>query len=304
MAMAEPWEYLPDPWRREIATESETLKESLQEIRFRVGRPVYLYGGFGTKALALSPTSAETLNALLLRLADHSLYARLDEIRQGYLTLPGGHRIGIAGRAVLENHRIDTVRDISGLSIRRARAVEGMSSSVLESLGSQASLSLLVASPPRAGKTTLIRDLARVFADAGENTVIIDERSEIAGCERGVPSYRLGQHSDVLDGWPKAQGMVAALRSLSPEILVVDELALPEDFDAVWRARWAGVKVLASVHLGELGALEQNHLVHRLWRGGVFDALVLLSRRRGPGTVESVLRWSLEDGGPSAVNAQ
>ncbi|MCL5063936.1 MAG: stage III sporulation protein AA, partial [Firmicutes bacterium] len=131
--MAEPWEYLPDPWRREIATESETLKESLQEIRFRVGRPVYLYGGFGTKALALSPTSAETLNALLLRLADHSLYARLDEIRQGYLTLPGGHRIGIAGRAVLENHRIDTVRDITGLSIRRARAVEGMSSSVLES---------------------------------------------------------------------------------------------------------------------------------------------------------------------------
>lgn len=289
--MTEPWEFLPSPWDEQISQESQVIREGLQEIRFRVKRPVYLYGGFGVKPLAGPQPTSLMLEELLMRLAKHSLYARLDEVRQGYLTLPGGHRVGIAGRAVLDHHRVDTLRDISGLSIRRARAVEGLADDVLSALGSRAALSLLVASPPRAGKTTLIRDLARVFADGGEITVIIDERSEIAGCDAGEPSYRMGSHSDVLDGWPKAEGMLAALRALSPDVLVVDELALAEDFEALWKARWSGVKVVASVHLGAFETLTQNPMVHRLWKEGVFDALVGLSRRNGPGTVERVVRF-------------
>ena len=302
MAMVEPWEYLPNPWRQQIASEPEHIHQGLEEIRFRVARPVFLYGDFGTKPIDAAPLSVKALEDLLLRLADHSLYARQDELRQGFLTLPGGHRVGIAARAVLEHRRIDTVRDISGLSIRRARSVPGIAHRVFTALGSTRSASLLIASPPRAGKTTLIRDLARVFADRGEITVIVDERSEIAGAVRGIPSYHVGCHSDVLDGWPKAEGILAALRSLAPEILVVDELALPEDFEAVWKARWAGVKILASVHLGEAGCLEQNEAVHRLWQGGVFDALVALSRRQGPGTLEAVTLWASKPTS-SAVNA-
>ncbi len=290
--LTDPWEYLPDPWRQAITNQPSDVKDGLQEIRLRVAQPVYLYGNFGAQALDLSPTSKEALELLLLRLADHSLYARLEEVRQGYLTLPGGHRVGIAGRAVIEGHQIATVRDISGLSIRRARAAEGIGQTVLDQLGDGSPASLLVASPPRSGKTTLIRDLARIFAEQGHITVIVDERSEIAGCEGGIPSYAIGAHADVLDGWPKAEGMTAALRSLSPEVLVVDELIVAEDFAAVWKARWSGVKVLASVHLGSVGTMNQNEAVYRLWRGGVFDALVMLSRRNGPGTIESLVRWA------------
>jgi stage III sporulation protein AA len=234
------------------------------------------------------------LEDLLLQLAEHSLYARLDEVRQGFLTLAGGHRVGIVGRAVTEGNEIGTVRDVSGLNIRRARACKGTASRVLAGLPNPEPISILVASPPRAGKTTLIRDLTRHWSDAGHISVIIDERSEIAGMNRGVAAYDVGQHSDVLDGWPKAAGILAALRSLSPEIVVVDELAWPADFDAVQKARWSGVHIVASVHLGQANELRQNRSVKTLWEGGVFDALVWLSRQNGPGTIEGIQMWREE----------
>ncbi len=293
--MTEPWMLLPSPWQEAIAAEADSVRAGLEEVRFRVGQPVVLYGSFGWRVLeGERVSSAEYLENLLLRLVDHSLYARLDEIRQGYISLPGGHRVGIAGRAVMNGQQVETVRDVSGLNIRRARADLTPASAVLAKLDASGDpLSVLVASPPRGGKTTLIRELARHWSDAGHVTVVVDERGEIAGSVRGRPSYSVGRHSDVLDGWPKAEGMLAALRSLSPELLVVDELALPEDFEAVWKARWAGVRVLASVHLGALACLRQHAEMYRLWEAGVFDALVLLSRRTGPGTVEAVERWAI-----------
>ncbi len=291
--MIEPWMLLPSPWQEAIAAEADSVRDGLEEVRFRAGQPVVLYGSFGWRVLdGKRVTSSEHLDDLLLRLVDHSLYSRLDEIRQGYISLPGGHRVGIAGRAVMNGERVETVRDVSGLNLRRARSVRTPAETVLAKLHpASGPLSVLVASPPRAGKTTLIRELARHWSDAGHVTVVVDERGEIAGSVKGRPSYPVGRHSDVLDGWPKAEGMLAALRSLSPELLVVDELAMPEDFEAVWKARWAGVRMLASVHLGALTALRQHAAIHRLWEAGVFDALVLLSRRTGPGTVEAVERW-------------
>lgn len=300
----EPWQYLPNPWRQAIAQLPAAIHDSLEEIRFRLGRPVYLYGPNASHALTgpeiPSTVDSNEIERVLAILIDYSVYSRVDELRQGFVTLPGGHRVGVAGRAVWSSARVMTVRAVNGLNLRWARAVPGQGERLLGLIARLKhseirSPSLLILSPPRCGKTTLIRDLARVLGDSGVRTVVVDERSEIAGFGgTGVPGHDVGQHTDILDGWTKPEGMMAALRTLSPELLVVDELGGEADVAGVRLARHSGVDVIATVHASGPTDLKGHGDLQTMVEEGLFDAVVLLSRRHGPGTIEQI--WPGKEG--------
>lgn len=287
-----PWQYLPNPWRQAIMDLPRDRLATLEEIRFRVHRPVTLYGGARSDALLTdevpSVVTPVELERVLSILVEHSLYARNEELREGFVTLPGGHRVGVAGRAVLKEGRVETVRQVSGLNLRVARAALGPAERLLKQLHEKgfARGSILLLSPPRAGKTTLLRDLVRVLSNRGRRIVVVDERSEIAGFGgAGVSGYDVGCHTDVLDGWPKRHGIEVAIRTLGPDVIAVDELGGTDDVDALWQARYSGVDILATAHARSQAELSERPRYRELLEQGGFDVVVTLSGYPAPGTI-------------------
>ncbi|MBO9598088.1 MAG: stage III sporulation protein AA, partial [Cohnella sp.] len=280
--------------------------QTLEEIRVRENRPLEI--GYGSRSAFVRPDGSltddyrsayvpgqEEIRALLERVTNHSLYAVEEELRRGYVTVPGGHRIGLAGRTVLDKGTVAHLRDIAGFNVRIARARVGFGAQVLPGLldfGSRTIRHTLIVSPPQQGKTTLIRDLARCISAGdwhhsraigwrGRKVGIVDERSEIAACERGVPTFDLGPRSDVLDACPKAEGIMMMVRSMSPEVVVVDEIGRPEDAAALNEAIHAGVRVLATAHASNIADIFARPVLSQLASDGVFGAYVLLSRNGG-----------------------
>ncbi len=296
---------LPADWQELIRLSNPVVLARLQEIRVRQGQPVlayatgaeYLLGqkGFQTQAIGAVRASAEHIRHLLATVSKNSLYALEEELRSGYVTVAGGHRIGLAGRAVVERGRVKTLKHITGFNIRLARQVKGCAKRLLPALVSSTGLvdSTLIVSPPQAGKTTLLRDLARALSTGeglkrGYKVSIIDERSELAACYQGVPQLDVGPRSDVLDACPKAEGMMMALRSLSPEVLVTDEIGRREDTEAIEEAVHCGVSMLVTAHGQSFEELERRPALASLLNQGAFGRFVFLSNRQGPGTIEGV----------------
>ena len=228
---------------------SPGLKLRAQEIRLRTGRPVsvcfpqetcFLRAGGGTVhgiADDLLEVSRDDLDETFRILCENSVYSHENEIRNGYLTLRGGCRAGICGTAVLEDGEITGIRDVSSVCLRIARELPGCADGLLGRLGTSICGGLLIAGPPSSGKTTILRDLARQLSNGAsgilKKVVVVDERGEIAGCWHGVPRNDVGLCCDVLDGYPKADGILMAVRSLSPQIIVCDELGSEEETRAV-----------------------------------------------------------------------
>jgi len=277
----------------------------LEEIRLRKGQPVLLCGGMGDAFLSrrggftMKPAEAvlageEMLQKMVLLLSGSSFYAMEEELRRGYITLPGGHRAGLAGQGVLENGRIRTMKNISSINLRLARAVPGAAKSFLPYMVENGQLChTLLASPPRAGKTTVLRDMVRQLADglAGlppMNVAVADERSEIAGCVEGMPQLPIGSRTDVLDRCPKAEGMMLLIRSMAPQVLVADEIGRAEDSQALEEALHAGIKVITTAHGQNRQELLERPCTGYLLKNRFFQRLIFLSRRRGPGTLEAV----------------
>jgi stage III sporulation protein AA len=283
----------------------------IEEIRFRLGQPVQLCGrginqflhrdaGLTANAADGLCASEEHISRVLQMVTQASLYAVEDELRRGFVTMPGGHRVGVAGRAVLyESGSVRTIRSITSVNIRIAKEHVGVSRPMHRHIVHPVSgkpLNVLIISPPQCGKTTLLRDLVRAVSEGelapggrGQKVTVVDERSEIAGCVQGVPQFRLGPRTDVLDGCPKAEGMLMAIRSLSPDVVVTDEIGRVEDRDAILEATHAGVSVFATAHADSLEEWMVRPAMKALFESRAFQRYVVLSRRRGPGTVESVL---------------
>lgn len=279
-------------------------KESLEEIRVRQGSPLEVATPF--RSMFLSPSGRmvtrereaycpgrEDCQKILNLVSNHSLYALEEELRRGYVTIRGGHRVGLSGRVVVEGGKAKHIRDVTGFNLRVARQVKGAARRLLPRILPAGRLeNVLIVSPPQCGKTTLLRDLTRMVS-SGENLPsrkvgVVDERSEIAGCIEGVPQHDMGPRTDVLDGCPKAEGMMMLIRSMSPELLVVDEIGRREDGEAIFEAVHAGVFLFTTAHGRSMEEVCRRPGIAQLVREGVFARYVLLSRKKGPGTIEAV----------------
>jgi stage III sporulation protein AA len=280
------------------------VQVKLEEIRIREGRPLEIVyaecSGFADAEGKLRYTpdgafrpSADLCRKLLEKITNHSLYAMEEELRRGYITVAGGHRIGLAGRTVLEAGKVRGIRDVGGFNVRIAREVVGAADGLLPKLldkPRKTLFSTLILGPPQQGKTTLIRDLARAASSgewqhpeaawSGRKVGIVDERSEIAACVRGVPTFDVGPRTDVLDACPKAEGMMMMLRSMSPEILVVDEIGRQEDAEAIREASHAGVAVLATAHAYDLEDARGRPNLRNLIEEGAFVRCAVIRRSK------------------------
>jgi len=375
---------LPHSLKKLLLTLPEDVQADLEEIRIREERPLEIgFGGAGFAFvtpqgdLAADAGQAyrpgrEECRSLLELLTNHSVYTFEEELRRGYITIAGGHRVGLAGRTVLEQGGVKLIRDVGSFNIRLARELPGAARPVLPHLLDPAARSVhhtLIIAPPQAGKTTLLRDLVRLIsrgewpgqqaagrasgfggAEAGgagasggrawsamggnaeakaaggeggaryagrisglggaaahegrsgawsaggpngfggeaarapdwpaRKVAVVDERSELAACVKGVPRFDLGPRTDVMDGCPKAEGMMMMIRSLSPDVLAVDEIGRREDAAAVQEAAHAGIRVIATAHGADAADVSRRPALRELLDEALFARIVVLERRR------------------------
>lgn len=282
---------------------SDETKASVREVRLRSERPVTLvtedgicFVGRGGRvsyldpAFAYAPSAAE-LQKSFMGLCSNSVYAFQREINEGFLTCEGGHRVGICGKAVISDGKIVNVKDISSLSIRIAGEFKGCASSLVKLMGEGTS-SLLICGPPSSGKTTMLRDLARQLSSGAggsfRKTVIVDEREEIAACVSGVIANDIGVNCDVLSGYPKAEGILTALRALSPELIICDEICTREQARAVAEGMNSGVSFILSAHASAKEDLIKRPVLRALSENGQFDTIVFLDK--SPGRISKIYK--------------
>ena len=294
---------------------AEGRARQVSEIRLRTSRPAILMEG--SREVFLREDGAYTehmdqawrpdrqaLSEIVSHLCQYSLYAYEDELRQGYITIEGGHRVGIMGQAVQESPgSIRTIKHISAINIRIAHQILGAATPVLPYIYRRGSMrNTLIVSPPGCGKTTMLRDLVRQISGGSAygpaRTVgVVDERSEIAGCYMGQPQNDLGPRSDVLDACPKALGMMMLLRSMSPAVLAVDELGSGEEIRAVRMAASCGVSLVATIHGMDMQDVQGKPGMGALLSEGIFSCLLVLRRdRQGRCRVGQVLHRRQIDG--------
>lgn len=223
----------------------------IEEIRLRAMKKVILYYGKKAGELVTDYVVTDTeLKEALDYITTFSLYAYEEDIRQGFITIRGGHRVGIAGKVVRENGKIKTISNISSINIRISHQVIGCGERALEYIKDDKSVhNTLIVSPPGVGKTTLLRDLLRLVSNKLKLKVsIVDERSEIASCYKGLASNDVGIRTDIYDCCPKVEGIMLMIRAMSPQVVAVDEIGGSDDVEALVRAKHAGIRLMATIH--------------------------------------------------------
>lgn len=276
----------------------------LQEIRLRTDEPVLVkyggeefflgkQGGFLKDAKEAYRLSREELAETLDYISNYSMYAFEEQIKKGYITLPGGHRVGVAGRVLWEHQAVKNIRYISFLNIRVAHEVKGCADMVLSHIHDGKRLQhTLIISPPCCGKTTILRDIVRQCSDGfgnipGVNVGVVDERSEIGAAYGGKPQNHVGCRTDLLDGCPKSEGMMMLVRSMSPQIIAVDEIGSREDMEAIEYVMNCGVSMIATVHGNSIEELKEKPSLGQVLQKRMFHRYVVLSTEK-IGQIESV----------------
>ncbi|CDI49722.1 stage III sporulation protein AA [Clostridium tetani] len=274
--------------------------KNLQEIRIRSQKPIIVKDG-ACEIVTDYIATLEEVGSIVKRMSNYSIYAYDDEIKQGYITINGGHRVGICGKCVVEGEKVKTIKYPASLNIRICREVEGCSDKILPYiLKSSMVENTIIISPPNCGKTTLLRDIAKKLSNGiskldlrGMKVCVIDERSEIASCVNGVPQLNLGLRTDVLDSCPKSQGIMMAIRSMSPDVIVCDEIGSTEDIESIIKAMNSGVKLITTVHGYDVKDIYEREVFKGAIENKVFQKAIVLSSRKGVGTVEYI--YSFEE---------
>lgn len=248
--------------------------QTLEELRLGVGRPLRLCSGQSERELW--PVSDRSMVEMVLgRACHHSAYAYTDTLRQGYITVEGGHRIGVCGFGVRDGDAIRTIRAPSSVNIRVARQVLGCANLLIAQLTD----SILLLGPPGSGKTTLLRDAVRQLSDRlGQTVGLADERGEISASVDGEAQLQVGRRTDVLVNVPKATAVMQLMRTMNPDWIALDEITAPEDLSALDQVAYCGVRLLATAHGLDRVDLERRPLYRRLLKLGVFRKIVILKR--------------------------
>ena len=282
--MQEIIEILPKSIAEIITQYPPSLKGKMEEIRVRVSRPLELVVDGEPHFQRYIVTPQDGIQ-LLNRISQYSIYTLEEELKRGYITVQGGHRVGLAGKVITEGGKVKAIRDVTSFNIRIAKQKIGIANFLVPFLYEDYWKNTILIGPPQTGKTTLLRDIARMISEGdrdkgiGPKKVgIVDERSEIAGSIKGIPQHELGLRVDVLDACPKAEGMMMMIRSMSPDVLVVDEIGRPEDTEAILEAVNAGVSLILTVHGHKLSDLYKRPTLRQLLEIGVFERFIELTR--------------------------
>jgi len=279
---------------RQLISSNDRLNK-LQEIRIRVNKPIIFQ--IGEEELVTRYTaSINDVRETIKRMSNYSIYAYDEEIRQGYITIKGGHRVGICGKCVIEGERIKTINHISSFNIRICREILGVSNNLMKYIIKDNEVNnTLIISAPKCGKTTLLRDMTRNISNGiesvnfkGQKVCVIDERSEIAGCMDGLPQLDIGIRTDVLDNCPKSYGIMMAIRSMSPDVIVCDEIGTSKDIKSIIKAMNSGVKLITSVHGYDVEDILQRPVFKEAIDNKIFNMAIILSNKKGAGTVEGI----------------
>ncbi|MBG9590394.1 stage III sporulation protein AA [Cytobacillus firmus] len=286
--------FLPKKIAEQLQRIPPKILKDLEEIRVRISRPIELTARGVPHFLPYIIDSEDALH-LLNKISHFSIYTLEEELKRGYITIEGGHRVGLAGKVILEQGKVKAIRDISSFNIRIAREKVGIAQTLIPRIYRDGWLHTMIIGPPQTGKTTLLRDIARIISsgDSGSGLPaskvgIVDERSEIAGCVNGIPQMTFGNRIDVLDACPKAEGMMMMIRSMSPEVLVVDEIGRHEDAEAIMEAVNAGIKLIMTTHGNSLEEIKRRPTLQAILEMGVFQRFIELSRKDGPGSIDCI----------------
>ena len=278
---------LPQDVQARLRLLPQTVKYATQEIRFRAGCPILLTGGNMRRYVDDVLVDAAHLTRIFTHLCAHSVYAHQEELRHGYIATANGCRAGIAGQAVTDNGRVVSVRNLSSICLRLAREHRGCAAPLLPYVnGTDGLHGVLICGGPAGGKTTLLRDLIRLLSEdkrCSRQLAVVDERGELTATFPETRGF------DVLSGYNKAQGMEQALRTLSPEGIVFDELGDEEDVRAVLRCLYSGVAAIGSVHAVGLDGVRRRRALRPLLQNGGVEYLAIMRGRAMPGEIDRIV---------------
>lgn len=277
--------YMPEALQNIFEELPPVFFDEIQEIRLRVQKPVVIRRAGAETIIDYCPAEGD-IAALMEMLSDYSLYAYEEELRSGYLTLPGGHRVGVTGRAVVEGGMVKTLKHIGAVNIRIAHEIKGCANGVMGHILEEGAVChSMIISPPGCGKTTLLRDIVRQLSNGGKTVGVVDERSEIAGCYRGIAQNDLGPRTDVLDGCPKEEGMRMLLRSMGPQVIAVDEIGRQEELGTIEQIINSGVKLICTVHGKSLDELRRKPVLSTILQKKIFERFIVLDK---PGKIAGI----------------
>lgn len=281
------------------STISNILKENrvplsrLQEIRLRIGKPLIIICN-NKEWVSQKTIEKEELMEVLEYVSNYSLYAFENELKQGFITIEGGHRVGMTGQVLIENGEVKNIKHVSSMNIRISHEVLNCADIIFPYITQEKQIcNTLMISPPRCGKTTLLRDLIRQVSDGnqwvrGSTVGVVDERSELGGCYLGVPQNRLGMRTDVLDCCPKSKGMLMLVRSMAPQVIAVDEIGSAEDIHALEYAMHCGCKMIATVHGTSMEEIRKKPILEELVKSHRFERYVVLGNTHRIGEIEGI----------------
>ncbi|MGL4796824.1 MAG: stage III sporulation protein AA [Paraclostridium sp.] len=299
---------------REKIKPFKNSNSNIEEIRIRVNKPLivnangedYFYNNT-TKDLDTNQRNSyvvtrEDVEQTFQLMCKYSIHSFMDDIKKGFITLKGGHRVGIVGKVIIEDRQVKNIKHVSSLNIRVCREILDCSEKVINHIIKSPTEvnNTLIISPPQCGKTTLLRDIVRNLSNGiktkgfkGMKVALIDERNEIAGSYLGVPQMDIGMRTDVIETCPKNIGIMMLLRAMSPNLIVTDEIGNEDEIKALYTALNGGVSLITTVHGDSIEDIKNRKELSKLLDKELFKKIIILSAKKGPGTIEKI--YDLEE---------